>query len=135
MDEVIWNIPPPESVEEGAMEKPVRRSLLPGVADVRTPPAVVFHSQKVIAGARRRAAIRDVLDLLLLASVDGLFLRWPLARVPGLDRVDSLLLLAAMNAMLLGYIWLSRALPRWSARRIASTWCVAERSRMLNSSR
>jgi hypothetical protein len=114
------------------MEKPVRRSLLPGVLDVRTPPAVVCQSRRVIAGARRRAAIRDVLDLLLLASVDGLFLRWPHAHVPGLDRLDSLMLLGAVNAMLVGYIWLARAMPRWSARRIASTWCVTERSRMFS---
>ena len=114
------------------MEKPVRHSLLPGVSEVRTPPAVVFRSRTVVAGARRRAAVRDVLDLLLLAGVDGLFLRWPRAHVPGLDRLDSLLLLAAVNAMLIGYIWLSRALPRWSARRVASTWCVAERSRMFS---
>ena len=114
------------------MEKPVRRSLLPGVLDVRTPPAVVFQSRKVIAGARRRAAIRDVLDLLLLAGVDGLFLRWPRAHVPALDRADSLLLLAAVNAMLLAYLWLARAVPRWNARRVASTWCIAERSRMFS---
>ena len=114
------------------MEKPVRPSLLPGVLDSRTPPAVVFQSRTVIAGARRRAAVRDVLDLLLLVGVDGLFLRWPSAHVPGLDRLDSLLLLAAMNAMLVGYIWLARAVPRWKAQRVAATWCIAERSRMFS---
>lgn len=114
------------------MEKPAQRTLLPGVNDSRTPPAVVFQSRKVIAKARRRAAARDVLDLLLLTCVDGLFLRWPLAHVPGLDRADSLLLLASINAMLIAYIWVVRALPRWTARRVASTWCVAEQSRMFN---
>ena|SRR5438876_243867 len=114
------------------MEKPVRRSLLPGVADVRTPPAVVFQSRRVIVSARRRAVARDIFDLLLLSCVDGLFLRWPRAHVPGLDRTDTLLLLFGVNAMLIAYIWLARALPRWSARRVAATWCIAERSRMLN---
>jgi hypothetical protein len=114
------------------MEKPAHSSLLPGVSDVRTPPAVVFQSRTVIAKARRRAAARDVLDLLLLACVDGLFLRWPLAHVPGLDRADSLMLLLAINVMLIGYIWVARSLPRWTARRVASTWCVAEQSRMFN---
>lgn len=114
------------------MEMLARRSLLPGVSDARTPPAIVFQSRTVIARARRRAAIRDVLDLLLLVCVDGLFLRWPHAHVPGLDRADSLLLLAAVNAMLIGYIWLARAMPRWSARRVAATWCVAEQSRVFS---
>jgi len=114
------------------MEKPARHGLLPGVNDARTPPAVVFQSRKVMAKARRRAFARDVLDLLLLACVDGLFLRWPLAHVPGLDRGDSLLLLASINAMLVGYIWMARALPRWTARRVAATWCGAEQSRMFN---
>ena len=115
------------------MEKPVRRSLLPGVADVRTPPAVVFQSRRVIVSARRRAVARDIFDLLLLSCVDGLFLRWPRAHVPALDRAHSLLLLAAVNALLVVYVWLARALPRWTARRVATTWCIAERSRFVSS--
>ena len=118
-----------------SMDKPARCSLLPGVLDVRTPPAVVFESHKVIARARRRAAFRDVFNLLLLACVDGLFLRWPRAHVPSLDRADSLLLMVALNALLIGYIWLARSMPRWNARRVASTWCVAERSRLTSSPR
>lgn len=129
---VIRNFASLPNVEPDAMEKPVQRSLLPGVNDARTPPAVVFQSRTVIAKARRRAAVRDVLDLLLLVCVDGLFLRWPLAHVPGLDRAESLLLLAAINSMLIAYIWVARALPRWTARRVAATWCVAEQSRMFN---
>jgi hypothetical protein len=31
--------------------------------------------------------------------------------------------------MLVGYVWLARALPRWTARRVASTWSLAERTR------
>jgi hypothetical protein len=114
------------------MEKPARHSLLPGVADDAVPPRVVFRSRTIIARARRRAALRDVVDLLLLASVDGLFLRWPQAHVPALDRDNSLLLLAAMNLAMLATVWLARSLPRWSARRVAATWSSVERSRLLN---
>ena len=114
------------------MEKPARHTLLPGVTVAQTAPAVVFQSRKVLASARRRAALRDIFDLFLLVCVDGLFLRWPRAHVPGLDRIDSLFLLAAVNAALIGYIWLARAFPRWRARRVAATWCVAERSRTFN---
>jgi len=82
------------------MEKPVRRTLLPGVSDAGAPPPVIIDSRVVVARARRRAAVRDVIDLLLLVGVDGLFLRWPLAHVPFLDRYDSLMVLVALNAPL-----------------------------------
>ena len=112
------------------MEKPDRRSLLPGVRDAGTPPAVVIDSRVVVARARRRAAFRDVLDLVLLLCVDGLFLGWPRAHVPMLGRNDSLLLLLVLNATTIAFLWLARAIPRWRARRVAATWCAAERSRM-----
>ena len=111
------------------MEKPVRHSLLPGVSDAGVPPPVVIDSRAVVARARRRAIIRDVIDLLLLVCVDGLFLRWNHAHVPFLDRHDSLLVLLGLNTMLVGYVWLARALPRWRARLVANTWCRAERER------
>ena len=111
------------------MEKPDRRSLLPGVRDAGTPPAVVTDSRAVIARARRRAVVRDVLDLVLLLCVDGLFLGWPRAHVPMLGRDDSLLVLLALNAALIAFLWLTRALPRWRARRVATTWCATERTR------
>jgi hypothetical protein len=116
------------------MEKPVRRSLLPGVSGAGVPPPVVIDSRAVVARARRRAIVRDVIDLLLLVCVDGLFLRWNHAHVPFLDRHDSLLVLLGLNAMLVGYVWLSRALPRWTARRVATTWCLAERTRFFRTS-
>jgi hypothetical protein len=112
------------------MEKPDRRSLLPGVRDAETPPAVIIDSREVVARARRRAAVRDVLDLVLLLCVDGLFLGWPRTHVPLLDRADSLLVLFLLNAAMVGFLWLTRAMPRWRARRVASTWCVAERRRV-----
>jgi hypothetical protein len=111
------------------MEKPVRRSLLPGVSDAGIPPPVVTDSRVVVARARRRAIIRDIVDFLLLVCVDGLFLRWPHAHVPLLDRYDSLLIVAGLNAALVTYLWLVRAMPRWRARRVATTWSFAERAR------
>src|SRR5258708_29459309 len=125
---VIWNNESLFNVKYFAMEKPVRRTLLPGVSDAGAPPPVITDSRVVVARARRRAIIRDVIDLLLLVCVDGLFLRWPLAHVPFLDRYDSLLVLLGLNSMLVGYVWLARALPRWTARRVATTWSLPERA-------
>jgi hypothetical protein len=110
-----------------------RSSLLPGVVDAFVTPAVVADSRKVMAKARRRAVFRDAFDLLLLGMVDVLFLRWPHAHVPMFDRGDSLGLLLAVNAVLIAYLWLARAFPRWRARRVSATWTVAERTRLLNS--
>ena len=45
------------------------------------------------------------------------------------DRRESLLLLLLANLALVAYVWLSRSIPRWRARRLASTWSPAERSR------
>lgn len=109
-----------------------KRALLPGVADTPIPPTVVFRSRKVIVRARRRAAFRDGLDLLLVASVDTLFVRWPGAHVPAMDRASSLLVLAAVNLAMIGAIWLARAIPRWRARRVSATWCPDERMRLVN---
>jgi hypothetical protein len=107
-----------------------RRDLLPGVSpDVPALP-VVFASARVVRRARRVAMLRDVLDLTLLTAVDTLFLRWPSARVPMLDRHQSLLLLVAVNLALLTYLWASRKMPQWSARRVAATWSDAERQRL-----
>ena len=104
--------------------------LLPGVADAECPPIVVCETRIAITKARRRAALHDALHLILLASVDVLFSRYPLTHVPLLDRHDSLLVLGAVNGPMIGYLWLARALPRWTARRIASSWSSAERSRV-----
>lgn len=126
---VIWNNKPPPNVEHIAMEKPVRRTLLPGVSDAAVPPPVVIDSRVVVARARRRAIVRDTVDFLLLVCVDGLFLRWPGAHVPFLDRGDSLTVVVGLNVMLIAYLWLARSIPRWTARRVATTWSLAERTR------
>ena len=78
---------------------------------------------------------RDAFDILLLAAVDVFFVRWPYARMPMFDRHDSLELLVGLNAVFLAYLWVARAFPRWRARRVAGTWCEAERVRLTNSLR
>jgi hypothetical protein len=113
------------------MERPARRELLPGVSQSGSPPEVLCETRRVVTSARRRATLRDVLDLLLLSAVDGLFLRWPHAHIPMLDRDQTALILAAANALVITYMWSARALPRWRARRLASTWSVAERNRFV----
>ena len=109
------------------MKKNARRELLPGVSHAESPPNVVFQSRLVVARARRRALLRDVLDLVLLFAVDLLFVRFPQTHVPLLARRDSLSVLIGLNAALLVYVWFARALPRWRARRVASTWNADER--------
>jgi len=111
------------------MERPARRKLLPGVSNVEMPPAISCESRRVIASARRRAALRDSFDLLILAAVDGLFLRWPHAHIPTMGRDQTALVVAAINAIVITYMWTARAFPRWRARRVASTWSTSEQSR------
>ena len=112
-----------------------RDSLLPGVSTEVPPPVVVFASKNVIRRARRRALARDAFDLLLLFSVDALFVQWPYARVPLLNRHGSLELLVGVNLVLILYLWAVRVTPRWRARRLSGTWSEEEQSRLTGSSR
>jgi hypothetical protein len=109
--------------------------LLPGVSAEVPPPVIIFESHPVIRRARRRALARDVFDLLLLVAVDVLFIRWPQAQIPLLNRFQSLQLLVAVNVLLLGYLWVSRVFPRWRARRVSATWDTTERERLTASLR
>ena len=111
------------------MERPERRKLLPGVSHAETPPAILCESRRIIASARRRAALRDTFDLLILAAVDGLFLRWPHAHIPTLGRDQTALVVAVINALVITYMWSARMFPRWRARRVASTWSATEQNR------
>jgi hypothetical protein len=91
---------------------------------------VVCDPRPAIRRARRRALFRDILQLLLVAGVDALLIRWPAAHVPMMSRLDSIMLVAGVNALMIGYVWLTRAFPKWSARRIATTWCPEERGHL-----
>lgn len=103
--------------------------LLPGVSTSSCPPLVVCDAHDAIRRARRRAWLRDGLQLSLLIGVDYLFMRWPESRMPFLERTSSLALLRGMNVAILGHVWLTRALPKWWARRIAATWCRSEQEK------
>lgn len=105
------------------------RELLPGVTTDSCPPRVVCDAHVAIRKARRRALLRDIGQLTILVGVDWLFLRWPEARVPFLGRADSLTILRGVNAIAVADLWLTRAMPKWSAMRIASTWCRSEREK------
>lgn len=105
------------------------RELLPGVTTVSCPPRVVCDAHSAIRSAKRRALVRDSAQLALLLAVDYLFVHWPESRVPFLDRAASLTFLRGMNALIVGHLWLARALPKWTAKRIASTWCRSEREK------
>ena len=73
--------------------------------------------------------MHDIVDATLLVLVDTFFLSWPRAKVPFLDRRESLLLILVVNLGFVAYLWLSRAIPRWRAGRLAATWSSAEQSR------
>ena len=128
--EVIRNISPRPRVEKNTM---ARRDLLPGIAPVPSPPAVHFDSRRAIARARRRAAFRDFSQIVLVSGVDWMFMHWPYTHVPSFDRPHSLLIVALLNAAVLTHLIVVRTFPRWSARRIAATWCLSERARFFQS--
>jgi hypothetical protein len=95
---------------------------------------VVCDSRRVITHARRVAMARDAAQIVLLAGVDWLFSNWPSTHIPLLSRGDSLVVLGIANLLLISHVWLMRALPKWSTRRIATTWCARERARVTLSS-
>lgn len=106
-----------------------RPSLLPGVSGDRALPAVRCDARSEIRRARRLALVRDGLQLALVLAVDLLFITWPGAHLPLLSRESSLELLQLVNLVAVGGVVISRAMPRWAARRVASTWCRREQTR------
>jgi len=111
-----------------AMPKP---DLLPGVTCAECPPRIVCDAHSAIRRARRRAIVRDVIQIGLLLSVDYLFVHWPESRIPFAGRASSLMFLRGINGLIVADFWLTRALPKWTAKRIASTWCRSEREKFL----
>lgn len=108
--------------------------LLPGVTSSSVPPVIVCDTRSAITRARRRAIAIDVLQVALVIVVNALFVRWPSVHVPTMTRETSLLLVLALNMAVTAHLWLERAVPRWSARWIASTWCTTERRRFFGRS-
>ncbi|MGZ7079314.1 MAG: hypothetical protein ACXVJT_07890 [Thermoanaerobaculia bacterium] len=105
------------------------KKLLPGIESPECPPAIVCDSRGSIRKARTRATVRDILQVVLFVGVNYLFVRWPSSHVPFTDRHTSVVLMAAIDGAFFVWLWLSRVMPRWSARRIAATWSAAERRR------
>lgn len=79
--------------------------------------------------------MRDVANVLLLAGVDYFFVTHPTSHIPLIDRSTTVVILAAFNAAVLTQIVLSRVFARLTARRIASTWGLAERARFFGAYR
>ena len=105
------------------------RELLPGVTTDSCPPRVVFDAHAAIRRARRRAIIRDAAQISLLLAVDYLFIYWPDSRMPFMEREASMAFLRAVNFVAVADLWLTRALPKWWAKRIAGTWSRVEREK------
>ena len=103
--------------------------LLPGVTTADCPPRVKCDAKSPVRQARNRELLRHGLQIALLLAVDYLFVYWPESRLPLLDREGSLAFLRGMNVVILGDVWLTRAMPKWSARRIAGTWSRREREK------
>jgi len=106
-----------------------RNELLPGVSTKSCPPRVVVDAHAEIRRARRRVWMRDGVQLALLLAVDWLFVHWPESRIPFADRATSVAFLRGANVVMVGHVWLTRAMPKWSARRISATWCRQEREK------
>jgi hypothetical protein len=106
-----------------------KNDLLPGVDAAGCPPRVACDAHVSIRRARRRALVRDALQVSFILAVDYLFGHWPDSRLPFLDRMQSLAFLCGVNLLVVADFWLSRALPKWWARRIAGTWSRRERER------
>ena len=106
-----------------------RHELLPGVSTTACPPRVMCDAHAAIRSARRRAFLRDGLQIGLLVAVDWLFVHWPESRMPMMERTSSIAFLRGMNVAILGHVWLMRALPKWTAKRISATWCRSEREK------
>ena len=105
--------------------------LLPGVRTSSCPPLVRCDAHTEIRIARRNAFLRDALQIVMLLAVDALFLYWPESRIPFLDRAMSITFLMGVHAAIAADLWLTRAWPRWMARRVASTWSRTERDRFV----
>lgn len=104
------------------------RDRLPGVGGPDdTLPRTIYNPAADIEQARRRAAIRDLIDIGVLIAVDVFFLSWPAARIPFLTRDHSLWVLVLLHVLVVASWLRTRWYARWRARRVASTWSEAER--------
>ena len=104
--------------------------VLPGVEGPGSyRPARAIGVEETIRSARRRAAVHDLLDALVLIGVDAAFLFWPDARLPFTSRGVTVTLLIGVHLLFLASILFTRRWPLWRARLVASTWSRAEQAR------
>lgn len=104
--------------------------LLPGVGGPESaPPRRVFNPAENIREARRRAAVRELIDIAVLVVVDVIFLSWSAARIPYLTRDGSLWVLLGLHLLVVASWFRTRLYSRWRAGRIAGTWDDSERRR------
>ena len=100
--------------------------LLPGARGADAP-AIRCASRHIVERARQLAVLRDIGQGLLLVGIDVLSLHFQGMHVPFTTRTQSLELLAIFNLAAAAHLFLSRAWPRWRARRIAASWSAVER--------
>lgn len=102
----------------------------PGTAGPRsTPPSARYDAAGEIRRARTRADLSDFLDLSILLAVNLMFKIWATAHIPFLSRDASMAILLTANALYVVDWLVTRFVPQWRARRIASTWSQEERAR------
>lgn len=101
---------------------------LPGVSGPdETGPHRVYNPAADIEAARRRAAVRNLIDIAVLILVDVLFLAWPSARIPFMTRDASLWVLLALHLVVVASWLRTRFYLAWRARKISGTWSETER--------
>jgi hypothetical protein len=111
-------------------------ALIPGVRGREAvPPKPVFNANVQIEAARKRAAIRDAIDIAVLVAVDIFYLSWPAARIPFLSRDTTMWVLVALHALVVLSWFRSRLYTKWRASRISSTWSDGERRQFKNRGR
>jgi hypothetical protein len=98
-------------------------ALLPGVqgrSGARV--SATFDGREAVRKARQREDLRDLIDLLVLAFVDGLMLWWDAAHIPWLSRAATLKVMLVVSAGMAAFLLLRRLIPVLTAKRIESTW-------------
>ncbi len=110
--------------------EPANVELVPGAGGPETaPPSVRINAGNVIRSARLRADLSDLFDLSILLAINLMFMAWDTAHIPFVSRDASMAILLSANALYVVDWLVTRYVPQWRARRVASTWSQDERSR------
>lgn len=106
-----------------------QRDLLPGVEGPEPRRVTAADFERDLLAARRRTAAEELLDCAMLILINVMFLMWPHAEIPLLDRQGTLVLLLLVDFGFVAAYVHARFVPRYRARRIATSWSAAERAR------